>query len=146
MVGRQATRRTKRIRDFQDARDNDPDGEQATGCLARRCARRPHLPAHHAGGVRIYQNGSIVGEVYRQEDILDAGRLSEDRRRSVKVDDRHLIWAEAQRLVDTHPFLSWWLGAPTLAWRPAPPVRSPPRSSPVRLHAIDNRTVSVRAQ
>ena len=43
---------------------------------------------------RIYQDGAIVGEVYRQEDILHAGahyyviHLSEDHRGPVKVHDR----------------------------------------------------------
>ena len=58
---------------------------------------------------RIYQDGAIVGEVCRQEDILNAGRhhyvihLAEDHRGPVKVHDRARIRAEAQRLVDTHP-------------------------------------------
>ncbi len=58
---------------------------------------------------RIYQDGAIVGEVYRQEDVLDAGahyyviHLSEDHRGPVKVRDRARIRAEARRLVDTHP-------------------------------------------
>ena len=61
---------------------------------------------------RIYQDGTIVGEVYRQEDVLNAGRhyyvihLSEDYRGPVKVHERHRIRAEAQRLVDTHPLCS----------------------------------------
>ena len=61
---------------------------------------------------RIYQDGAIVGEVYRQDDILIRGRhyyvihLSEDHRRPVKVHDRARIRAEAQRLVDTHPLWS----------------------------------------
>ena len=61
---------------------------------------------------RIYQDGAIVGEVYRQEDILNADRhyyvihLSEDHRGPAKVHARHRIRAEAQRLVDTHPLWS----------------------------------------
>ena len=78
---------------------------------------------------RIYQDGAIVGEVYRQdvflpvdfaivgevyrqEDILNAGahyyviHLSEDHRGPVKVHERHRIRAKAQRLVDTHPLWS----------------------------------------
>ena len=61
---------------------------------------------------RIYQDGTIVGEVYRQEDILNASRhyyvihFSEDHRGPVKVHDRARIRAEAQRLVDTHPLWS----------------------------------------
>ena len=58
---------------------------------------------------RIYQNGAIVGEVYRQDDLLNAGRhhyvihLSEDHRGPVKVHDRARIRDTARRLVDTHP-------------------------------------------
>ena len=58
---------------------------------------------------RIYQDGAIVGEVYCQEDILNAGahfyliHLAEDHRGPVKVHDRARIRAEAQRLLDTHP-------------------------------------------
>ena len=58
---------------------------------------------------RIYQDDTIVGEVYRQEDILNAGRhhyvihLSEDHRGPVSVQDRARIRDTAQRLVDTHP-------------------------------------------
>ena len=61
---------------------------------------------------RIYQDGTIVGEVYRQEDILYAGRhhyvihLSEDHRGPVKVHERERIRDMAQRLVDTHPLWS----------------------------------------
>ena len=58
---------------------------------------------------RIYRDGDCVGEVYRQEDVLNAGahyyviHLSEDHRGPVKVHDRARIRTEAQRLVDTHP-------------------------------------------
>jgi len=58
---------------------------------------------------RIYRDGMIVGEVYRQEDILNVGahyyviHLSEDYRGPVKVHDRARIRDTAQRLVDTHP-------------------------------------------
>ena len=58
---------------------------------------------------RIYQDGTIVGEVYRQEDILNPGahyyviHLSEDHRGPVKVRDRARIRDTAQRLVDSHP-------------------------------------------
>ena len=61
---------------------------------------------------RIYQDGAIVGEVYRQDDVLNAGghfyviHLAEDHRGPVKVHERHRIRAEAQRLVDTHPLWS----------------------------------------
>ena len=58
---------------------------------------------------RIYQDGTIIGEVYRQDDILDAGahhyviHLSEDYRGPVRVQERHRIREVARRLVDTHP-------------------------------------------
>ena len=61
---------------------------------------------------RIYQDGAIVGEVYRQEDILNPGahyyviHLSEDHRGPAKVYERGRIRSEAQRLVDTHPLWS----------------------------------------
>ena len=61
---------------------------------------------------RIYQDGTIVGEVYRQDDILNAGRhyyvihLTEDYRGPVRVRERSRIREVAQRLVDSHPLLS----------------------------------------
>ena len=58
---------------------------------------------------RIYQDGTIIGEVYRQDDILKPGshyyvvHLSEDYRGPHRVRARSSIRAEAARLVDTHP-------------------------------------------
>ena len=54
---------------------------------------------------RVYQDGTVIGEVYRQADILNPGshyyvvHLSEDHR----VHDRDRIRAETARLVNTHP-------------------------------------------
>ncbi len=61
---------------------------------------------------RIYQDGEIVGEVYRQDDILNPGEhyyvihLTEDYRGPVRVHERARIREVAQRLVDSHPLLS----------------------------------------
>ena len=61
---------------------------------------------------RIYQDGAIVGEVYRQDDILNPGahyyviHLTEDYRGPVRVHERSRIREVAQRLVDSHPLLS----------------------------------------
>ena len=58
---------------------------------------------------RIYQDGTIIGEVYREDDILNAGahyyviHLSEDYRGPVRVHERHRIREVARRLVDSHP-------------------------------------------
>ncbi len=59
---------------------------------------------------RIYQNGDCVGNVYRQDDILNPGsqhyviHLFEDWRGPKGVHDRRRIREMAQRMVDTHPF------------------------------------------
>ena len=59
---------------------------------------------------RIFADGDYVGDVYRQDDILNAGRhyyvvhLSEDPRGPRRVHDRSHIREVAQTLVDTHPF------------------------------------------
>ena len=58
---------------------------------------------------RIYADGMIIGEVYRQDDILKPGshnyvvHLAEDYRGPHRVRDRSSIRAETARLVDTHP-------------------------------------------
>ena len=58
---------------------------------------------------RIYQDGDCVGDVYRQEDILNAGshfyvvHLFEDWRGPKRVHERQRIRQVAQRMVDTHP-------------------------------------------
>ena len=58
---------------------------------------------------RIYQDGDCVGDVYRQDDILNAGahfyvvHLFEDWRGPKRVHERQQIRQIAQRMVDTHP-------------------------------------------
>ena len=58
---------------------------------------------------RIYADGMIIGEVYRQDDILKPGshyyvvHLSEDYRGPHRVHDRSRIREETARLVNTHP-------------------------------------------
>ena len=57
---------------------------------------------------RIYDAGDCVGEVYRQDDVLNAGEhyyvvhLGEDHRGPVRVRERDRVRAVAQRLADTH--------------------------------------------
>ena len=59
---------------------------------------------------RIYLDGDLVGEVYRQDDILDRGscfwviHLDEDWRGPQRVYDSNRIRDVARRLVSTHPF------------------------------------------
>ena len=59
---------------------------------------------------RIYLDGEPVGEVCRQDDILDRGarfwviHLDEDWRGPQRVYDRNRIRDVARRLVSTHPF------------------------------------------
>ena len=60
---------------------------------------------------RIYDaDGDYVGDVFRQDDILNAGQafyvlhLDEDPRGPRRVHERHRIREVAQRLVDTHPY------------------------------------------
>ena len=58
---------------------------------------------------RIYQDGDYIGDVYRQDDILNPGahyyviHLDEDWRGPKRVRERHRIRQVAQRLVDSHP-------------------------------------------
>ena len=59
---------------------------------------------------RIYQGDDYVGDVYRQDDILNPGghyyivHLDEDYRGPKRVHQRHHIREIAQRLLDSHPF------------------------------------------
>ncbi|MXW19741.1 MAG: hypothetical protein F4Z95_02950 [Gammaproteobacteria bacterium] len=59
---------------------------------------------------RIYQDGDCVGDVYRQDDILNPGshyyviHLTEDGRGPKRVHDRRRLREVAQRMLDTHPF------------------------------------------
>ena len=58
---------------------------------------------------RIYRGSDHVGDVYRQDDILNPGgryyviHLDEDRRGPVCVHERSRIREVAERLVETHP-------------------------------------------
>ena len=58
---------------------------------------------------RIYQDGTIIGEVWRQDDILKPGshhyvaHLSEDWRGPHRIHDRSQIREEVTRLVFSHP-------------------------------------------
>ena len=60
---------------------------------------------------RVYQDGDHVGDVYRQDDILNRGEvfyvvhLSEDPRGPVRVHERHRVREVARHLLDTHPML-----------------------------------------
>ena len=58
---------------------------------------------------RIYQDGMIIGEVHRQDDILNPGQhynvahLSEDYRGPHRIHERSQIREEVTRLVFSHP-------------------------------------------
>ncbi len=60
---------------------------------------------------RVYQDGDHVGDVYRQDDILNPGEvfyvvhLSEDPRGPVRVHERHRVREVARHLLETHPML-----------------------------------------
>ena len=66
---------------------------------------------------RIYQNGMIIGEVWRQDDILNPGshyyvvHLSEDYRGAHRIHSRSRIRAETARLVDPHRATPGWISA-----------------------------------
>ncbi len=59
---------------------------------------------------RIYLDGEPIGEVYRQNDILNRGahfwiiHLDEDWRGPQRVHDRRRIREVTHRLISTHPF------------------------------------------
>ena len=59
---------------------------------------------------RIYQYGDCVGDVYRQDDILNPGshyyviHLTEDWRGPKRVHERQRIREVVQWMIDTHPF------------------------------------------
>ena len=58
---------------------------------------------------RVYQDGDYVGDVFRQPDILEAGRhlfvihLAEDPRGWVRVHSRDRIRAVAEERLRSHP-------------------------------------------
>ena len=60
--------------------------------------------------VRIYRSGKYIGDIYRDEDILNPDRfhyliwLAEDWRGWKRVTERSQLRAETERWVDTHPF------------------------------------------
>ena len=60
---------------------------------------------------RVYQDGDYVGDVLRQDDILNPGEvfyvvhLSEDPRGPVRVHERHRVREVTRHLLDTHPML-----------------------------------------
>ena len=64
-----------------------------------------------AAEARVYQDGDHVGDVFRQDDILNRGavfyvvHLSEDPRGPVRVHERHRVREVARHLLDTHPML-----------------------------------------
>ena len=59
---------------------------------------------------RIYHDGDSVGDVYRQDDILNPGshyyavHLDEDFRGPVRVHDRARIREVAEQRIRSHPF------------------------------------------
>ena len=59
----------------------------------------------------VYQDGDYVGDVFRQDDILNPGEvfyvvhLSEDPRGPVRVHERQRVCEVARQLLDTHPML-----------------------------------------
>ena len=59
---------------------------------------------------RIYDAGDCVGEVHRQDDVLNPGghyyviHLFEDPRGFARVHERSRIREVAQKRVDTHPY------------------------------------------
>ena len=59
--------------------------------------------------VRIYRDGEYIGDIYKDEDILDPGRhhyliwLSEDRRGWKRVSERGQLRETVRRWVDSHP-------------------------------------------
>ena len=60
--------------------------------------------------VRIYRSGEYIGDIYKDEDVLQPGRfhyliwLAEDWRGWKRVTERSQLRAETERWVDTHPF------------------------------------------
>ena len=60
--------------------------------------------------VRIHRSGEYIGDIYKDEDVLNPGRfhyliwLAEDWRGWKRVTERSQLRAETERWVDTHPF------------------------------------------
>ena len=59
--------------------------------------------------VRIYRDGEYIGDIYKDEDILEPGRhhyliwLSEDWRGWKRITERSKLRETVRRWVDTHP-------------------------------------------
>ena len=60
--------------------------------------------------VRIYRDNDYIGDIYRDEDVLNPGRfqfiiwLAEDWRGWKRVTERSQLQAATERWVETHPF------------------------------------------
>ena len=74
---------------------------------------RPRLEFHRTDDdeVSIRKDGSLIGHIYKHEDVLDSGRhfyliwLTEDHRGWKKVTDRRVLRAEVDRWIATHRYL-----------------------------------------
>ena len=60
--------------------------------------------------VRVYRDGDYIGDIFKDEDILEPGRfhyliwLADDFRGWKRVTDRGHLRAAVERWVETHPF------------------------------------------
>ena len=60
--------------------------------------------------VRIYRDGAYIGDIFKDEDILNPGKfhyliwLAEDWRGWKRVTERSQLRAATERWVETHPF------------------------------------------
>ena len=60
--------------------------------------------------VRVYLDGQHIGDIFKDEDILEPGRhhyliwLAEDRRGWKRVTDRGKLRETLERWVETHPY------------------------------------------
>ena len=83
------------------------EGERSDGTLHD----RPRLRARRPDEVRIYRDGQHIGDIYKDEDILNAGRfhyliwLAEDWRGWKRVTERSRLRETVERWVETHPLL-----------------------------------------
>ena len=61
--------------------------------------------------VSIRKDGSLIGHIYKHEDVVDSGRhfyliwLTDDYRGWKKVTDRRMLRAEVDRWIATHRYL-----------------------------------------
>ena len=62
------------------------------------------------GEVRVYRDGAYIGDIFKDEDILNPGQfhyliwLADDFRGWKRVTDRGQLRAAVERWVDTHPY------------------------------------------